>query len=179
MVWGFNGDFNDVLSQPLTVYTMGPNVQNAPTTSAIAFKAEAAYNNDRVVQQVWSLDNTPKHYYRVKLASSWTPWMLVYDHGLLSNTSELSSLASALGVPKANINEFEPTSEAQLESLEATVSYNNNFSGLISNIPGYAVGYRGGTNGKSAAIIMADSQILCALRNYNTSEGKWVYFKVV
>ena len=69
-------------------------------------------------------------------------------------------------------------SERQLEELSGTVSFNNYFSGLIPNIPGYAIGYKGGPNGKFSAIIMADSQVLCALRNYNTWAGKWVYFKI-
>ncbi len=62
------------------------------------------YNNIIVVHQqansrciqLFTCINSCYRYWRRYNGTNWSEWYLIYDHNLLTNTTELSSLASAL-----------------------------------------------------------------------------------
>lgn len=95
-----NFDFNTA-SPGIANYSYATGITHSPDDSA-SFGVCITYKREN--NQLWQICRdfgTNRVYQRhSNSASSWTDWVLNYDHNLLTNSTELSSLASALGVVK-------------------------------------------------------------------------------
>lgn len=93
-------DFNSIPTGDWFIYSLS-NRSHYPSGAQNGGRLICRIADTTSYQQY--IEDGGKIYYRVKwYSNSWSDWSLVYDHNLLSNTSELSSLASALGVNSIN-----------------------------------------------------------------------------
>lgn len=86
-------------------YLCNGDAANLPSAATYLLYVIEAQNSDSIIQIAVNRDNEVQ-YRRVFYGDQgWSSWSLVYDHNLLTNTTELSSLASALGVYREQVPE--------------------------------------------------------------------------
>lgn len=95
------------------VYNITSQASNAPTSDGLGLLIVRKYSNGHRVIQFFTDDEAgPAVYYRKTKSNgaTWTPWKQFYDTSLLTNSTMLGELASALGEPYTTWTEVLPAS---------------------------------------------------------------------
>lgn len=122
---------------------------------------------------------TPNGIARRVLITEWSNWVMIYDESILTNSTLLSPLASALGVPsKVDYNAGSSFMSATIAYIEASFQqaqiYSKFENTFTSNGEGFYIGYKHSANAGNA-ILLNGSRFYIVQRNSDLNDGSWSY----
>ena len=158
------------------VYTWGNSLPtNAPTDYGVMI----VENLRGIIVQKCTRQSYASYglYYRQKEGNNWSDWRQIYDTSLLTNSSLLSSLASALGVPSASFKATGDEDGSTIDTIGAGI-YQFFSATYFSNAPRTGIVFCFIRGSYKFQVVLGfsgiDSHLILKSRYYNGSSwGIW------